>query len=1191
MGTDHDLCSEGKGKPGMSEPQFVHLHTHTSYSLLDGANRIGDLLERCKELGMGALAITDHGNLFGAVAFYRKALEVGVKPIIGCECYLAWGSRLDRESRNRPGSYHHLVLLARNKQGYQNLLKLSSRAYTEGFYYQPRIDRELLAEYSEGLIGLSGHLGTELSEQAGGGNIEQAVATAKWYAKTLGENNFYIELQNHGQTEQLELVGTLLEISKLSGAGLVATNDVHYLRPEDARTQDVMVCINTGKTVDDENRLRQETNQLYLKSPAEMAELFGDCPEALANTVRIAERCELELDFSTRHAPRYKPPGEKEPAEFLEELAYEGLAKRYEEITPGHKERLDYELKVVEEKGFSSYFLVVWDFVHYAKTQGIACSARGSACATLLGYCLDISDVDPLGYGLLFERFMDPERNEAPDIDMDICQRRRGEVIDYVRNKYGHVAQIITFGTLKAKQAIRDVCRAMSVPLSTADKIAKMIPGVLNIKLAEALEAEPELKKLYKDDETVREVIDVAQGLEGMPRHASVHAAGVVVADEPLDNFLPLYKQANSDDLMTQYDGPTVDDIGLLKIDFLGLRTLSTLNRSRELVRQNHGVDIDPEKLSPDDGAVLALFAEGQTKGIFQFESPGMRDLLMKLRPDRIQDLIAANALYRPGPMVMIDDFIERKHSGDWPKVHPIIDEILAETYGIMAYQEQVMQMVHRLGGISLGQALSLVKAISKKKNAVIRKQRKPFMAGALANGLAKGKAEEIFELILRFGGYGFNKAHSSRYAIVAYQTAYFKCHYPLEFMSALLTFEMGNTDKVVEYIEECRRMKIEVLPPDINESAVDFTTASGTIRFGLAAVKGIGSKAVEEIIAGRDRTGGFRSLFHFCESVDLRVVNRAVVEALIKCGAFDSTGALRAPLMRVAGQAIEQGASSADDKRKGQGSLFGGSEEEAEEDDYANLPDVSWTESEMLAYEKATLGFYVTSHPLDAYKAELRGLSTAGSQSLGRFSDGAEVVVGGMLSRVHYRVTQGGRRSGGKMALLSIDDLDGPMDAVVFAEELAEYVELIHAERMVFVRGQVSLRREVPSVRVMEVYPIERGMELLARSVVVHLEHKPDAETVLGSVREVVREYPGRCPLYFIVDTGQGYTVAIQASDEIRVAPSAAFCERMRALLGDGLVEVIGPNGPVGRAGGGGLGEGERINIKTQDAKSKIAK
>ncbi len=1152
----------------MSEPQFVHLHTHTSYSLLDGANRIGDLLARCKQLGMEALAITDHGNLFGAVKFYTKALELGIKPIIGCECYLAWGSRFDRATRNRPGSYQHLILLARNNQGYQNLLKLASRAYTEGFYYSPRIDRELLAEYSQGLIGLSGHMNTELSDQVAGGNIEQAVATARWYVETLGEDNFYVELQNHGQPEQLDLLGKLLEVSKLSGVPVVATNDVHYLRPADARTQDILVCINTGRTVDDENRMRQESDQLYLKSPAEMAEVFSDCPEALANTVRIAQRCEVELDFSSRHAPRYKTPEGEAPAEFLEHLAHDGLAKRYQQITDSHRERLTYELKVVEEKEFSSYFLMVWDFVHYARTQGIPCSARGSACATLLGYCLGLSDVDPLAYGLVFERFMDPERNEAPDIDMDICQTRRGEVIDYVRNKYGHVAQIITFGTLKAKQAIRDVCRAMAVPLATADKIAKMVPNKLNIRLSEALEAEPELKKLYENDRTIRQVIDVAQGLEGMPRHASVHAAGVVVADEPLDNFLPLYKQANSDDLMTQFDGPTVDKIGLLKIDFLGLRTLSTLERARELVRKNHGLDIDPETLVPDDVEVLKLFAEGQTKGVFQFESPGMRDLLMKLRPDRIQDLIAANALYRPGPMVMIDDFIERKHSGDWPKVHPIVDEILAETYGIMAYQEQVMQIVHRLGGISLGRALSLVKAISKKKNSVIRKERKPFMAGALASGLDKSKAEQIFELILRFGGYGFNKAHSTRYAVVAYQTAYFKRHYPLEFMAALLTFEMGNTEKIVEYIEECRRMGIEVLPPDINESEIDFTTSSGTIRFGLAAVKGVGEKAVEEIIAARERIGGFRSLFHFCESVDLRVVNRAVIEALIKCGAFDSTGALRAPLMKVVGQAIERGASAAEDKRKGQGNLFNSQEKELGlEDDYANLPDVSWTESEMLAYEKATLGFYVTSHPLAGYGEQLRGLSTAGSQTLKEFAEGAEVIVGGMLSRVHYRVTQNARQSGAKMALLTIEDLDGPMDAVIFSKELARYTELIHTERMVFVLGQVSLRREVPSVRVMEVYPIERGMELLAQSVVVHLANKPEGEELLPAVQKIVQEYPGQCPLYFIVDTGQGYTVAIQVSEQMQVQPSAAFCERMRALLGSGRVQIIGPNGPVGRA------------------------
>ena len=1151
----------------MAEPQFVHLHTHTCYSLLDGANRISDVLARCKELGMDTLAMTDHGNLFGAVEFYNKARELGVKPIIGCEFYLAWGSRFDKDVGSRGQASCHLILLARNNQGYQNLLRLASRAYTEGFYYTSRIDKELLAEFSEGLIGLSGHMGTELASLAGQGRVAEAVAAAKWYAQTLGESNFYIELQNHGQPEQLELLPKLLEISRQADVPVVATNDAHYLQAKDARTQDILMCISTGKTVDEENRLRHDTDQLYLKSPAEMAELFADCPQAIENSVRIGKMCEIEMDFSSRHAPNYHTPEGQPVTEYLRTLAYEGLARRYEKITDEHHNRLDYELKVVEEKGFSSYFLVVWDFVHYARQREIPCSARGSACATLLGYCLELSDVDPLGYGLLFERFMDPERNEAPDIDMDICQSRRGEVIDYVRCKYGHVAQIITFGTLKAKQAIRDVCRAMSVPLSTADRIAKMIPNVLNIHLDEALKAEPDLKALYDQDETIQEVIDVARGLEGMPRHASVHAAGVVVADEPLDNYLPLYRQANSEELMTQFDGPTVDIIGLLKIDFLGLRTLTTLERARQLVRKNHGRDIDPEKIEPKDPEVFGLFAAGHTKGVFQFESPGMRDLLMKLRPDRMQDLITANALYRPGPMVMIDDFIERKHSGDWPRVHPIIDEILAETYGIMAYQEQVMLMVHRLGGISLGSALSLVKAISKKKNKVIAAERKPFIEGALANGLGKDEAERIFDLILRFGGYGFNKAHSTRYSLVAYQTAYFKRYYPLEFMAALLTFEMGNTDKVVEYIEECRRMGIEVLPPDINESEVDFTTSGGTIRFGLAAIKGVGEKAVEEIIAARRGIGSFRSLFHFCDSVDLRVVNRAVVEALIKCGAFDSTGALRAQLTEVAGQAIERGISEAEDRRKGQGNLFArvASEPSAEED-YANLPDVSWTESEMLSYEKDTLGFYVTSHPLVAYSGQLKGLSTAGSQTLTHFADGEEVVVGGMLSRVHYRVTQNGRRGPGKMALLTVEDLDGPMDAVIFSEELAKYNEFIHAERMVFLRGQISLRRETPSVRVTEVYPIEKGMEILACSVMVHVACEADWEELLPSLQKVVQEYPGSCPLYFRIDTGKGQTVDIAASEQMRVQPSEAFCERMGALLAKGRVEIIGPNGPVGQ-------------------------
>ncbi|MBN2183432.1 MAG: DNA polymerase III subunit alpha, partial [Sedimentisphaerales bacterium] len=880
----------------MSKKGFTHLHLHSQYSLLDGAISYDKLLKRCKKLDMESVAVTDHGNMFGAIEFYTKAVAAHIKPILGIEAYIAPGSRFDRTKTSISDAAYHLILLAENLTGYQNLLKLASAGFTEGFYYRPRIDKQILAEHNEGLICASACLKGEVAAAFLRGDEKGAREAAENYLKIFGPERYFLEIQHH-EPDETDVRRGLIDLAGKLGVGLVATNDVHFLEEEDHEAHNCLCAISTGKRADDPDRMIYPSD-VYLKSPDEMRQLFSEAGQACDNTLAIAERCNVELDLKSRHAPHFEPPDEKTPEDYLTEICYEGAKNRYGEISDAIKERLDRELKVIESKGFASYFLIVWDFCKFAHENNIAIGARGSGVGTLVGYCLGLCDVDPIRYDLLFERFMDPHRNEMPDIDIDICQAHRGEIINYVRQKYGHVAQIITFGTMKARAVIRDVCRVLGVPLGEADRLAKLVPFSLDMTLEKALETEPELKQSYEQNEQTRKVIDIGKKLEGLARHASVHAAGVVIADKPLTNFVPLYQASGSEDLVTQFDGPTVEKVGLLKMDFLGLKTLSVLDRACILVREIHGVDIDPEKIDHTDQKVFELFASGKTKGIFQFESGGMQNLLMKMKPDRIEDLIAANALYRPGPMILIPDYIDRKHGAKWSLPHPIMTEVLEETYGIMTYQEQVMRICNRLGDIPLREAYTLIKAISKKKAKTIAKEKERFIAGCVDKGLSTKQAEQIFELIERFAGYGFNKSHSTRYAFIAYQTAYMKTHWPVEFMAALLTYEMDNTDKVVEYINECGQMGIEILPPDINESGVDFTPLyerdddgrrkKGVIRFGLAAVKGVGEKAVEQIIAARKQAGRFQSLFHFCENVDLRAANKQVLEALIKAGAFD---------------------------------------------------------------------------------------------------------------------------------------------------------------------------------------------------------------------------------------------------------------------------------------------------------------
>ncbi|HSU68627.1 MAG TPA: DNA polymerase III subunit alpha [Tepidisphaeraceae bacterium] len=1211
----------------MGENSFVHLHVHTHYSLLDGACKVSELVKRCKSLGMDSIAITDHGCMFGVIEFFNECKKEGIKPILGMEAYMAPGDRRDRSGTAGEAAYH-LLLLAENLEGYKNLLKLSSRAYREGFYYKPRIDKEILVEHKAGLIATSACLGGEVASAFMKRDKAAAKKVAETYLDIFGPDRFFIEVQKHIQ-EQDQVNPELADLANRLGCGLVGTNDVHFLNKEDHFAHDVLCCISMGRLVSDENRLKYPT-ELYLKSPDEMKEALGHFDGAMDNTVRIAQMCNLDLDFSKRYAPVYRVPKEKldetfavrfqptdgQPAKqddeiYLRQLCESGLTWRYgtTNAAPEILQRLDYELSVIVKKNFCSYFLIVWDFCNYARDNGIPVGARGSGVGTMVGYLLGLCNVDPIKYNLLFERFMDPNRNEMPDIDIDICQDGRQKVIEYVRNKYGHVAQIITFGTLAAKAACKDVGRVLGVPLAEIDKLTKLIPATPGVTLDKALNQSPELSDLYKSDPTIKQVIDLAKKLEGLCRNAGCHAAGVIIADQPLDNFAPLYRDSDGN-ILTQFEGPIAEKVGLLKMDFLGLRTLSTLTRSIDLEHSTRDgrptkwspaqpeppLDekgrIDIEKIDLADKTVLALFCRGETKGIFQFESGGMQDLLMKMQPDRIEDLIAANALYRPGPMELIPLYCNRKHGREAvPKVHPIMDNILAETYGIMTYQEQVMQIFNQLGGIELSAAYKLIKAISKKTGDVIAKFQPEFITGTMEKGVSKEKAEEIFDLILKFGGYGFNKSHSTRYAIVAYQTAYMKTYHPVEYMAALLTFEMGSTEKVVEYIEECRRLTlpdgskgIKVLPPDVNISDKDFTPVyvvreqkgrgkkkddpgkEGVIRFGMMAVRGVGEKAVETVIKERVERGEFPSLYDFCERVDLRTVTRSTIDALIRCGAFSSMGAKRAQLMNVLDRAVEMGQQSQNDKRSGQMSMFGQPQASASvvaPKVGGALPDVEeFQPAELLKFEKELLGFYITSHPLTDHQLAIERYTTASTKEAMLLSEGTEVTIGGMISRVKKVVTKNGRSAGMQMAIITMEDLDGQIDGTLFAETFAavsqQYPDAVKNEAIVFVKGKVDKKRETPSLLVNEVIPITDAVSRLTTAIAVKLDPAKHNATVIKEIPPVLGRHKGTLPVYFQVNTPTG-KATLMIDKQLSVKPSPALVGDLEQLLGNGSVDLAG--------------------------------
>ncbi len=1136
---------------------FVHLHVHSEYSLLDGANRIGKLVRRAGEAGMDALALTDHGNLFGAIAFYTACRAAGIKPILGIEAYISPTTRSDRSMGKISDASWHMILLAMNDTGWRNLIKLSSRAYLEGFYYKPRIDRELLGELNEGLICLSACLKGEVPHAFLLGQDEKANRIAREYLDIFGPERFFLEVQNQDLPDQKRVNDQLSALASRLGIGIVGTNDVHFLTADDKPSHEVLTCISTGKTLSEGGALNYSP-QVYLKDPREMREALNAWPRAADNTLRIAEMCNLELDFTRKHLPRFTTPNGESVTAYLRRQCEEGLKQRFgSDITDEHRKRLDHELATIEGKGYCSYVLIVHDMVQHAKFNGIPCGARGSGCATLMGYCLGISDVDPMRYGLLFERFTDPQREEDPDFDIDICQEGRPKLINYVREKYGHVAQIITFGTLKARAAIRDVGRVLDIPLPEVDTIAKKIPDTLGMTLQGALAAEPTLKEMVQKDDRISKLFDHAMRLEGMSRHAGVHAAGVVVADEPLENLIPLCKQTNSDDAITQWDGPTCDKIGLMKMDFLGLRTLTTIQRARDLVQADTGKNIDPETIPLDDREVFDLFRSGQTAGIFQFESGGMQDLLQRMKPDRIEDLIAANAMYRPGPMELIGSYCKRKDgSEEIPSVHPLVDDILAETYGIMVYQEQVMQVLNRLGKLPLNTALTLIKAISKKKEKTIAAERPAFLTGAHENGIETEEAERLFDLILRFAGYGFNKAHSTRYAIIAYQTAYFKRRYPRQFMAALLTFESGDTDKVVQYMNEAKRMKITVAPPEINASGADFTVDGEKIRFGMAAVKGVGQKAVASIIEAREKLGRFEHLYHFCENVDLRVVNRSTIEALIKCGAFDSLGAHRASMLSAVDRAIELGNTVADDRRSGQMSFFGAesASPDGKEKPPPQFPKVeALSEMQLLTAEKETLGFYITSHPLVGYGRELDSLGSATCAKLTELSEGTVVTIGCMIASVRQRVTKSGRSAGKKMAILTVEDLTGSAECVVFAETFERIGEMLAEDAIVFLAGSVDRKRQSPQIIVDQVIGIAQAIENLASGITVRLGKSPDKQKLEG-LGDILHRYKGQCPVNIeVIPAGSSdMKVAVRAGNEWSVAPGRALYDELCKFAGD---------------------------------------
>ncbi len=1143
----------------MSSAEFCHLHVHTQYSLLDGACRIEATAQRAVQMGMPAIAITDHGNLFGVVEFYHTVREHGLKPIIGYEGYFTPGDRRNRERAGRGQDLTHLTFLAADQVGYANLVKMASLAYLDGLYYKPRIDWELLEDCAEGLICLSGCLHSRLNQLLLSGAQEEA---AKWLGDMrdlFGPERFYVELQDHGLAEQKEALGRSIDLAARTGVPTVATNDCHYLEAEDQSWHDVLLCINTHTTLSDPDRFRLATDQIYFKSPEEMAALFPGMPEALANTLRIAEMCEVELDDARKYPAFHQEgvPTEENP-KLLRSLAEKGLEARYGEMPDEMRERLDYELGVIEQTGYVDYFLIVWDFVRFAHESRIPVGLRGSGGGSLVAHALEMTGINPMDYDLIFKRFMDPEREEPPDIDIDLCERRRDEVIQYVRDRYGaqSSAQIITFGTLKARNCVRDVGRVLGVELAKVDRVAKMIPQTLKITIDSAMEEVPELRRLAREDEEVGRIIEYARRLEGLPRHVGIHAAGVVIADRPLWQMIPLAR--NSDGvIMTQWAGEDLAAMGMLKIDFLGLRTLTIIDKALQIIRDGgrEPPSIDVDKIDLTDRKTYELLSKGLTQGVFQLGSAGMRRLLQRLQPSNIEDLIAVVGLYRPGPLQsgMTDDFIKRRHGHeDVTYPHPDFEPILKPTYGVLLYQEQIMRIVNTIAGMSMADALTMIKAISKKKESVIQQRHKTFVEGAVANGVDRETAEDIFGLIMHFAGYGFNKAHTSAYAFIAFITAYLKAHYTTEFMAASLSCEMGNTDEVVKLMGECGALGIEVLPPDINESRADFTpVGEGKLRFGLGAVKNVGSKAIDCILAARDKEGPFTSLFGFCERVDSHEVTKGAVEGLMKAGCFDGLPGDRAQQFAVLETAIRVGARARKNRQIGQHTLFGQlAEEDPEKRMAANLPDVPpLAPQELAGQEKEALGLYVRYDPLVQFRGRLRRFCTAFSDGLASVTDGAEVVMGGVVEKVRRRST----RAGDPMAILTVLDVSNSFECVLFPRTCQEYGELAEVGQVLFFTGRVSHARGT-SLQVAEIVPFEKMQAGLANAVFVTVPCQEAELGVWSALGDILGRNSGKVPV-FVNLVSDGWTLQARVGVPGGVNVSDRLAQQIEEVVGDGCV------------------------------------
>jgi DNA polymerase-3 subunit alpha len=1150
--------------------EFVHLHVHTQYSLLDGANQIEALVQAVKSFGMPAVAVTDHGNLFGALDFYQKATAAGIKPIIGCEAYLAPKSRFDREGQFAHNDYYHLTLLAANRTGYQNLLKLASTAYLDGFYYKPRIDKEVLRQYGEGLIGLSGCLSGEVPFLIGRDRMEDALRTAVEYQELFGEGNYFLEVQENAVPEQQIANRGLREIRDRLGIPLVATNDCHYLKKEDARVHDILLCLQTGKTVSDPHRMRFSTDQLYVKSQEEMLAAFHDWPEAVYNTTRVAEMCELAFTFGTAHLPQYRVPEGETRETYLDKLALSGLVDRLRERPSSipaaqYQQRLRDELTIITSMGFAGYFLIVWDIINFARGRRIPVGpGRGSAAGSLVAYALRITDLDPLVYGLLFERFLNPERVSLPDIDMDFCMDRRQEVINYVVDKYGkdYVCQIITFGTMKAKAAIRDVGRVLEMPYADVDRIAKLVPDQLNITLSDALEAEPRLKEIVESDPKVRTMFETARALENSPRHASTHAAGVVISHEPLTSHIPLFKGAkDTDEVVSQFPMGDVEKIGLVKFDFLGLKTLTMIAHAERLINARQDArDFSIGTVPLDAPAAFAMLSSGKTAGVFQLESPGMRDLLTGLRPDRFEEIIAIIALYRPGPMDLIPDFIKRKQ-GKIPITYevPALEELLAETYGVIVYQEQVMAIANKVAGFSLGQADILRRAMGKKKPEEMDKLRAKFLEGAKSRGISDKKAEKLFDLIQKFAGYGFNKSHAAAYAMVTYQTAYLKAHYSHEFMAALLTSEMGNTDKVVRYINECRDLGIQVLPPDVNESEKDFSVSAEAIRFGLAAIKNVGEGPIETILEARRAGGPFMSFSDFCHRVDMRKLTKRAVECLIKVGAFDSTGARRAQLAEVLDRTVDQGLAAQRAVSQGQTSIFTALDYDNEtsshpfpvQDSVPTMPE--WKEDQLLAYEKELIGFYITSHPLSRYTEATSRYSNCRSDCLNEVADAKEVKLCGIISTIKRTMT----KKGDQMAYFTLEDFHGTAEVIVFPDLYQTAAALITPESVVQVTGTLDRGEKATRIKATKLLSLGTLMVSGYSKVTIQVSCDAASSHTFLRLREVLHRHPGACPVFLALTIHEHSESIIAVGPELRVLPNPRLVGDIEGLIGKGAVSL----------------------------------